>query len=172
MAALQYRPIQWNDLPALASLYAALVAEVGVTYPVQPDPAENWLSCVTTDNPATWIGEVAVVDAESDGFGRPSGGTPVGVLFAIMEHRRFGAPHWVGLADWLYVDPAYRAQRVAPQLMRTVAARAKARGAEAIEATTWPKSRAERQWRRFGFEPFASRARLTGRGAAWLEAVA
>jgi GNAT superfamily N-acetyltransferase len=167
--ALHYRPVQWNDLPALANLYAELVAEVGVEYPRQVDPANEWLACVVSDNPDIWIGEVAVLNADINGFGEPTGGLPVAVLFAILEERRFGAPHFIGVADWLYVHPTYRSQRIAPRLMKAVMARAKAAGVQAVEATTWPGSRAEKQWQRFGFQAFASRARLTGRGQRWFE---
>lgn len=161
--------MQRTDLPAIGVLYAALVAELGLTYPQHQDPAGELIQWLAGDDPSRWIAEVAVTDALPDGFGRPSGGEPVGVLFAHLERRGMGSPRRIAATEWLYVQPAHRAGRVAPTLMRRAIRRAKAAGCEVVEAAFVPGTREQRRWERFGFaKPYLARAVLSERRYAAL----
>jgi GNAT superfamily N-acetyltransferase len=158
---LSYRPVQRTDLETIGQLYAAMVAELSLTYPRHDDPAAEIVAMLARDDPASWVSEVAVVDALPDGFGRPTGGTPVGVFFGHIEQRSCGTPRVVGSAEWLYVRPEHRAAKVAPTLMRRAIQRAKAAGCEVIEATFVPGTEEARRWQIFGFEkPYLARAVL------------
>lgn len=150
---LSYRPVQKTDLLAIGALYAAMTQELGLTYPQHQDAGAELVQALAKDDPSRWIAEVAVLDALPDGFGRPSGGTPVGILFGHLEHRGFGTPRVVASTEWLYVAPAYRAGKVAPTLMRRAIRRARDLGAEVIEAAFVPGSDEARRWHRFGFAP-------------------
>jgi GNAT superfamily N-acetyltransferase len=161
---LQYRPLQRTDLPTVGALYAAMVAELSLTYPQHTDPSGELIAWLAQDDPSRWIAEVAVEDALPDGFGRPSGGTPVAILFAHHERRGFGTPKILAATEWLYVQPAYRAGRIAPTLMSRAIKRAKALGCEAIEACFVPGTEEHRRWERFGFgKPYIGRAVLAQR---------
>ena len=161
---MQYRPVQRTDLPTIGALYAAMVAELSLTYPQHQDPAGELIRWLAADDPSRWIAEVAVEDALPDGFGRPSGGTPIGVLFAHIERRSFGTPAVVASTEWLYVKPEHRSGTVAPRLMRRAIRRAKAAGCEAIEAAFVPGTEEQRRWERFGFaKPYLGRAVLSQR---------
>lgn len=161
---LSYRHVQRTDLDAIGQLYAAMVEELQLRYPSHTDPAAEIIAWLSRDDPARWIAEVAVPDALPDGFGRPTGGTPIGVLFAHLEERSFGAPRRVASTEWLYVRPEHRAGQVAPTLMRRAIRRAKAAGCEAIEANFVPGTEEARRWRIFGFEaPYLARAVLAAR---------
>ncbi len=162
--ALTYRPLQRTDFPAIGALYAAMVAELSLTYPRHQDAGGELIAWLAQDDPARWIAEVAVTDALPDGFGRPTGGDPVGVLFAHLDTRSFGHPKTVASTEWLYVKPAHRAGRIAPTLMRRAIRRAKAAGCEAIEAAFVPGTEEQRRWERFGFDkPYLGRAVLSQR---------
>jgi GNAT superfamily N-acetyltransferase len=159
---LQYRPLQRTDLPVVGQLYAAMVEELSLTYPRHQDPAGELIQWLATDDPARWIAEVAVEDALPDGFGRPSGGTPVGILMAHVEHRGCGSPRTLAATEWLYVRPEHRAGRIAPTLMRRAIRRAKAAGCDVIEAAFVPGTDEQRRWERFGFaKPYLGRAVLS-----------
>jgi GNAT superfamily N-acetyltransferase len=159
--ALTYRPVQWTDLETLGALYAAMVAELHLTYPVHTDAGAELIAWLAQDNPARWIAEVAVRDALPNGFGWPTGGTPVGVLFAHVEERSLGRPRRVASTEWLYVRPEHRAGRIAPTLMRRAIRRAKAAGCEVVEAAFVPGTDEQRRWERFGFgKPYLGRAVL------------
>lgn len=139
-----------------------MVAELGLTYPAHEDPAAELIAWLARDDPARWIAEVAVSDALPDGFGRPTGGTPIGILFGHLEQRSFGAPRLIAATEWLYVRPEHRAGMVAPTLMRRAIQRAKAAGAEVIEAVFVPGTDEARRWQRFGFAaPYVARAALS-----------
>lgn len=164
MPALSYRHVQRTDLATIGQLYAAMVEELGLTYPHHTDPAGEFVGWISRDDPSRWIAEVAVTDALPDGFGRPTGGTPVGVLFAHLDERSFGSPRRVASTEWLYVRPDYRAGTVAPTLMKRAIRRAKAAGCEAIEAAFVPGTEQARRWRLFGFQaPYLARAVLEQR---------
>ena len=166
---LQYRPVQRTDLPAIGALYAAMVAELSLTYPQHQDPAGELTALLASQDPSTWVGEVAVPDALPDGFGRPTGGTPVGIFFGNIERRSCGFPRVIGSAEWLYVRPEYRAHTVAPTLMRRAIRRAKQLGCEVIEASFVPDTEEARRWQRFGFDrPYLARAVLSARRYAAL----
>ncbi len=161
---LSYRHVQRTDLATIGELYAAMVAELGLTYPHHDDPAGEIVAWLSADDPGRWIAEVAVTDALPDGFGEPTGGTPVGVLFAHLDERSFGSPRKVASTEWLYVRPEYRAGRVAPTLMQRAIRRAKTAGCEAIEASFVPETAEARRWRIFGFQaPYLARAVLDQR---------
>lgn len=138
-----------------------MVQELGLTYPSHQDAAGELIGWLSRDDPSRWIAEVAVEDALPDGFGRPSGGTPVGILFAHVEERSWGSPRRVASTEWLYVRPEHRSGTVAPTLMKRAIRRAKAQGCEVVEAAFVPGTEEARRWRRFGFQaPYIARAVL------------
>lgn len=158
---LAYRHVQRTDLPAIGALYAAMVDELSLTYPHHDDPAGEIIQWLAQDDPSSWIAEVAVLDALPDGFGRPSGGTPVGIFFGRLEQRTCGHPRLIGAAEWMFVQKEHRSPTIAPTLIKRAIQRAKAAGCEGIEATFPPGTSQERRLRRMGFEaPFIGRAVL------------
>jgi GNAT superfamily N-acetyltransferase len=141
-----------------------MVQELSLSYPQHQDPAAELIALLAREDPASWVGEVAVLDALPNGFGEPTGGTPVGIFFGHLETRACGSPRRIGSAEWLYVRPEHRAATVAPTLMRRAIQRAKAAGCEVIEASFVPGTEEDRRWRRFGFQaPYIARAVLSQR---------
>lgn len=124
-AATHIRPASAADLPALAELYRAFFAEIGVAVPERLE--RNILGLIEDRSAALVLLE--------------TGAAPAGLASASMVHGvEFGTSAEI---EDIYVAPAHRRQGLGGRLLAEMLAWCRAKGAAVVGVVVPPQSRAE-----------------------------